>query len=226
MISIKRCPSIICQYGFSHDPFDENNAKITKSKWTETDTSKVIHFLREIFRRFCQMYEKGDCVGEYCQKIHICSNSLFNMCQNNYCPLLHGIADERNSNIFKRYNLGFLLKTPMTHVLPNILISKRSINPLNVPRGAYTNLSISSQSVSRKSVSKSAPSTSKVESQPEKDTKKKIIQPSVGNVLSYTLNSFNGGYCMLNDSGLQSLFHESSEEKIIEGVNCKKDTLG
>ena len=53
LINFNKCPSIICKNGFSHDPFDENNAKITKSKWTETDASKIIHFLRESFPRLC-----------------------------------------------------------------------------------------------------------------------------------------------------------------------------
>lgn len=114
----------------------------------------------------------------------------------------------------------------MTHVLSKILISKRSINPVNIPRSAYKNLSKSRQSVSRKSLSKSAPSMTKVESQAEKDTKKKLIQPSVGNVLLYILSSFDEGYCMLNDSGLLSLFHESSEEKIIEWCQLQEIYFG
>ena len=66
----------------------------------------------------------------------------------------------------------------------------------------------------------------KVESQAEKDTKKKLIQPSVGNVLLYILSSFDEGYCMLNDSGLLSLFHESSEEKIIEWCQLQEIYFG
>ena len=160
MISFNKCPSIICQYGFSHDLFDENKAKITKSKWTETDANKIIHFLRESFPHLCQNYEKGDCVGEYCHKVHICANSLYKICQTNYCPLSHDITDEHNSNIFKRYNLGFLLKWAKTHVLPNILVSNRSGNPANVLKSAYTDLSKSCQSVSRASLSKSFESIS------------------------------------------------------------------
>ena len=153
LINSNRCSSIICQYGFSHDPFDQNNSKITKSKWTETDASKIIHFLRESFPRLCRNYEKGHCVGEYCQKLHICDNSLYKICQTNCCPLSHDITDEHNSNIFRRYNLGFLLKLPKTYVLPNILVSKRSRIPTNI-------LSKSCQSVSRTSLSKSFPSIS------------------------------------------------------------------
>ena len=214
--SMRGCPSIICQYGFSHDPFDENNAKIIKSKWTETDQSKIIDFLRQSFPRFCQSYEKGDCIRKHCQKLHICGSKLFNICQTNYCSLSHDIADEHNSNIFKRYNLDFLLKMPIIHVLPNILISKRSRFLTNVPKSAYANLSKSSQSTSKALLSQSAVSVSEAESQANGDTMKKIIQPSVENVLSYILNNFNEGYCMLSDAGFQSLFPEGSEEKIYE----------
>ena len=90
----------------------------------------------------------------------ICANSLYKVCQTNYCPLSHDITDEHNSNIFKRYNLGFLLKWAKTHVLPNILVSNRSGNPANVLKSAYTDLSKSCQSVSRASLSKSFESIS------------------------------------------------------------------
>ena len=133
LISFNKCPSIICQYGFSHDLFDENKAKITKSKWTETDANKIIHFLRESFPHLCQNYEKGDCVGEYCHKVHICANSLYKICQTNYCPLSHDITDEHNSNIFKRYNLGFLLKWAKAHVLPNILDQEKKDQEIRKP---------------------------------------------------------------------------------------------
>lgn len=42
-IDFTRCSNSICQYGFSHEQFDENNAKLVKSKWRETGATKIIY---------------------------------------------------------------------------------------------------------------------------------------------------------------------------------------
>ena len=163
LINFNRCPGIICQFGFSHNPFDENNGKIIKSIWTETDPSRVISILRESFPRLCKKYEKGDCTDESCQRLHICANFLFSICNNNYCCFSHNIIDEHNLNAFQKYNLHGVSKMPIAYILPNILTPKRSGNPVDTRRGAFTNLSKSSQSASRKSLNKSNSSLSELE---------------------------------------------------------------
>ena len=164
LIHFERCPGIICQFGFSHNPFDENNSKITKSVWTETDSSTVISFLRESFRRLCEKYEKGDCNDENCQKLHICADFLFLVCNSNYCCFSHNITDEHNLSVFQKYNLYGVSKMPMAYILPNILTTKRLGNLVDTGRVAYTDLSKSSQSVSRKSLNKCSSPLLEVES--------------------------------------------------------------
>ena len=163
LIDSTRCPNGICQYGFSHEPFDENNAKLVKSKWRETGATKIISLLRGSFPRLCAKYEAGDCVNKNCRKLHICGDSLFHICKSNYCSLSHNITDEHNRNVFKRYNLDDLFKLDMTFVLPNILVPKRLVNAAETGRGAYTNLRKSSQSAVRKTQSKLNVSLSEAE---------------------------------------------------------------
>ena len=91
LINYNKCPGISCKFGFSHDPFDDNNAKIIKSKWTHTDHKQIISFLRESFPRLCKKYEKGDCEDGNCKKLHICEDFLLNTCENNDCYLSHNI---------------------------------------------------------------------------------------------------------------------------------------
>ena len=153
LINFNRCPGVICQFGFSHNPFDENNAKITKSIWTETDSSRVISFLRESFPRLCKNYEKGDCIDENCQRLHICVNFLFSICHSNDCCFSHSITDEHNLNVFQKYNLHGVSKMTMAYILPNILTPKRSGNPVDKGRCSFTNLSKSSQFASREFIS-------------------------------------------------------------------------
>lgn len=162
LINFNKCPGSICQFGFSHNPFDENNAKITKSVWTETDPSRVISFLRESFPRLCKKYEKGDCTDENCQRLHICANFLFSICNSNCCCFSHNIIDEHNLSIFQKYNLHGVSKMTMAYILPNILTTKRPGNPVDTGRGVFTNLSKSSQTVSRKSLNKSSSLLSQV----------------------------------------------------------------
>ena len=159
LINFNRCPGI-CQFGLSHNPFDENNGKIIKSIWTETDPSKVISFLRQSFPRLCKKYENGNCTDENCHRLHICANFLFSICNSNYCCFSHSITDEHNLNVFEKYNLRGVSKMTMAYILPNILSPKR---PVDTERGAFTNLSKSSQSASRKSLNKSSSSLSEVE---------------------------------------------------------------
>ena len=163
LINSNKCPGISCMFGFSHDPFDENNARITKSKWTHTDPKLVISFLRNSFPRLCKKYQKGDCKDGNCKKLHICEDFLFNTCENNDCYLSHNITDEHNNNVFKRYNLDDLSKKPMAYILPNILISKRVGSASGSGISAYTNLRKPSQFSSRKSLSKSTTSISGTE---------------------------------------------------------------
>ena len=303
LINFNRCPNIICPSGLSHNPFDENNAKITKSIWTETDPSTVISFLRECFPRLCEKYEKGDCTAKDCQRLHICANFLFSLCNSNYCCFSHDITDEHNLNVFQMYNLYGASKMPMAYILPNILAAKRSGNPVDTGRVEYTNLSKSSQSVSRRSLNKCSSSLSEVEgitkfsyivknesaasnlavsetfpdeqsnsseglikhqlkkrlskevsasnypltSEPitlegnsdlgfstiksfdlnvigksKEGAKKTILEPLVKDVSSYILCNFDEGYCVANDVGLQLLFPEMLEEKILEWCKIQK----
>ena len=147
-----RCSNSICQYGFSHEPFDESNAKLVKSKWRETGATKIIYLLRGSFPRLCTKYEVGDCANKNSRKLHICGDSLFHICKSNYCSLSHSVTDEHNRNVFKIYNLDGLLK--MTFVLPNILVPKRLVNNVETGGSAYTNLRKPSQSAVRKLQSK------------------------------------------------------------------------
>ena len=163
LINCNRCPGNSCKFNFSHDPFDENNARIIKSKWTHTDPKLIISFLRESFPRLCKKYEKEDCKDGYCKKLHICEDFLFNTCENNDCYLSHNIADEHNNNVFERYNLADLSKKPMMYILPNILISKRVGSPSVSGISAYTNLRKPSQFSSRKSLGKSTTTISGAE---------------------------------------------------------------
>ena len=155
LINFNKCPKNICRFGFSHDPFDENNTRIVTSKWTDTDPKRIISFLRESFPRSCKKYQKEDCKDGHCKKLHICEDYLYNICKSNDCCLSHKITDEHNSNVFKRYNLANLSKKSMAYILPNILISKRLASASDSGIRAYTNLRRSSQFSSKKSLSKS-----------------------------------------------------------------------
>ena len=115
LINFNKCQKNICQFGFSHDPFDENNTKTIKSKW-------IVSFLRDSFPRLCKNYQEEDCHDENCKKLHIGEDCLCNICKSNDCCLSHKITDEHNSKVFKRYNLADLSKRSMAYILPNILI--------------------------------------------------------------------------------------------------------
>ena len=51
---------------------------------------------------------------------------------------------------------------------------------------------------------------------------KMSVKSSVEDVLSYILSNFDEGYCMINDIGFQSLFHEKSEEEILKWCEIQK----
>lgn len=155
LINFNKCPNNICQFGFSHDPFVENNSRIITSKWTDCDPKRIISFLRDSFPHLCKNYQKEYCHDENCKKLHICEDYLCNICKSNDCCLSHKITDEHCSKVFKRYNLVDLSNRSMAYVLPNILISKRLVSASESGIIAYKNLRKTSQTSSRKSLSKS-----------------------------------------------------------------------
>ena len=148
LINFNKCPGVACQLGLSHDPFDESNAKITLSKWSKDSANKVIHELRESFPRLCKKYETAQCDGKFCKKLHICGDSLFNLCEKGYCCLSHDIADDHNIKVLHSYNLHGLLKQGQSVLLSNILISKKFGKPEDKER-SNTNLLKSAPSTSR-----------------------------------------------------------------------------
>ena len=151
LINFNKCPGAVCQFGLSHDPFDESNAKITRSKWRKDSASKVIHELREGFPRLCKKYETGECDGKFCKKLHVCGDSLFNLCEKVNCSLSHDIADNHNFKVFHNYNLHGLLKQGQSVLLSNILISKKFGKPEDIERRTNTSLFKSTPSSTRNS---------------------------------------------------------------------------
>ena len=151
LINFNKCPGVVCQFGLSHDPFDESNAKITRSKWRKDSASKVIHKLREGFPRLCKKYETDKCDGKFCKKLHVCGDSLFNLCEKVNCSLSHDIAGNHNIKVFHNYNLHGLLKQGQSVLLSNILISKKFGKPEDIERRPNTNLFKSAPSSSRNS---------------------------------------------------------------------------
>ena len=235
LINFKKCPKNICRFGFSHDPFDENNAKIIASKWSDTDAKKIISFLRESFPCLCKNYEKEGCKDGNCKRLHICEDYLFNKCKSNDCFLSHKITDEHNSNVFKRYNLADLSKKSMAYILPNILISEKFASASDSGIRAYTNLDKSHQSSSRTSLNKSTESIFGANgniNSPHLESDESIIfsneetnatvKPSVEDVSSYVLGNFDQGYCMINDTGFQLRFLEKSEEEVLKWCEIQK----
>ena len=152
LISFNKCPGVVCQLGLSHDPFDESNVKITRSKWSKDSASKVIHELRESFPRLCKKYETSECDGKFCKKLHVCGDSLFSLCEKVDCSLSHDIAGNHNIKVFRNYNLYGLLKKGQSVLLSNILISKKFGKPEDIERRPNTNLLKSTPSSSRNSV--------------------------------------------------------------------------
>lgn len=152
LISFNKCPGVFCQLGLSHDPFDESNAKITRSKWHRDSSRKVINELRESFPRLCKKYEAGQCDGKFCKKLHICGDSVFNLCEKDYCSLSHDMADGHNTKVFRIYNLHGLLKQGQSVLLSNVLISKKFGKPEDNQQKLSTNLLKSAPSSSRDSV--------------------------------------------------------------------------
>ena len=49
-----------------------------------------------------------------------------------------------------------------------------------------------------------------------------VTEPSIEDVLSYILNNFDEGYCLLNDKGLQSMFPKTSVEDITKWFGMKQ----
>ena len=130
---MSNCRSQKCQFGFSHDLFDENNRKVIESyQIGHVCPSAVKKIIVQSFPNSCKHYmSRRRCpAGERCNFLHICDKWARGDCTGTECTLSHDLSPSHvhNSKVLQRFGLSWSSKIAsekgLKFLLANIMVSK------------------------------------------------------------------------------------------------------